>query len=92
MPRYIDADALKAEMSKDCPDDRMVQLFVMIFNACVDNAPTADVRENKKGKWIYQGKNKKAEWKCSECGDCFDIAGYNFCPNCGADMRGGQDA
>ena len=30
------------------------------------------------------------EWKCSECGCVFedDEPTYNFCPNCGADMRG----
>ena len=56
--------------------------------------PAADVREVKRGKWIddkvsfYLG--------CSECGcfleyavDTFLDEGdhYNFCPNCGADMR-----
>lgn len=30
------------------------------------------------------------EWKCSECGCIFedDEPTYNYCPNCGADMRG----
>ena len=33
-------------------------------------------------------------WYCSECGCCFEDwdekPTYNFCPNCGADMRGGE--
>ncbi len=34
-------------------------------------------------------------WKCSECGcvfeDEYEKPTYNYCPNCGADMRGEQD-
>ena len=46
----------------------------------------------KKGKWLD---NYQYGYKCSECGayleiDCGD-AEMNFCPNCGADMRGEQD-
>ena len=54
--------------------------------------------ERKKGKWIPQDFNKSDGMittavyyypKCSECG-C--NANYtNFCPNCGADMRGEQN-
>lgn len=33
------------------------------------------------------------EWKCSECGCVFedDEPTYNYCPNCGADMREERD-
>ena len=33
------------------------------------------------------------EWKCSVCGCTFEDEepNYNFCPNCGADMRGEQN-
>ena len=50
--------------------------------------------ERKKGKWkrkiVDNGFN--ANWKCSGCG--FEVmleSVYNFCPNCGADMRGEQN-
>lgn len=44
-----------------------------------------------KGKWIYL---YDGNYKCSECGawwTCEETpvnSGMNFCPNCGADMRG----
>lgn len=49
------------------------------------------------GKWIY---TKYYNWNCSECGKNPTIGmGYvqnhkelfNFCPNCGADMRKGVE-
>lgn len=68
------------------------------------NAPTADVRENVKGMWVkvvdrtemYDKEGVKT-WgmlfQCNQCGFVLNaIEGhtgqYNFCPNCGADMRG----
>ena len=47
----------------------------------------ADVREVKRGKWIV----KFPIATCSECGETVDVHGnLNFCPNCGADMRGAE--
>ena len=54
-------------------------------------APSAD----RKGTWIDQ----EDCWQCSECGDEYVLdvdvkpidARMNFCPNCGADMRGADD-
>lgn len=52
--------------------------------------------ERKRGKW------KPIRWsgrihKCNQCGNILDFGGVNagrgdanFCPNCGADMRGGD--
>ena len=72
------------------------------FKRDVADAPTADVVERKRGKWIKY--KDRACWYCSECTadnyyayirDC-DSGEYEqqdkFCPNCGADMRGEEDA
>lgn len=79
----------------------------MIANACLANPritrgeiqtffkgiPTADVRPVKRGKWIKDG----LDWmKCSACGavwwkPMFINDKWLYCPNCGADMRGGDD-
>ena len=47
--------------------------------------------ERPKGKWIHQVKFSRVE--CDQCGKVFrnSFAPKNFCPNCGADMRGEQN-
>ena len=72
---------------------RAVQAILTV-NECilsVNEQPTADVRENVRGEW-HDG-------DCSCCGWSWRDIAYdsdlhnglqsNFCPNCGADMRGG---
>ena len=53
--------------------------------------PTADVRENVKGKWI---KKKGSLWSlatCSVCGELSVEGDKPFCPNCGAQMIGDKE-
>lgn len=59
--------------------------------------PTADVRENVRGEWIkpiYRGDVLSYGKAYYECDQCHKVAFFgnemNFCPNCGADMRGGD--
>ena len=52
--------------------------------------PSADAVERKRGKWIDLGKDRVIRWQCSEC-EIKDMHIYNYCPNCGADMRGEDD-
>lgn len=77
MSRYIDADALWMDVihAMDYADD---------FLQMIEETPTADVRENEYGEWIIQdGK--------IVCSNCFEPNfETNYCPYCGADMRGGK--
>lgn len=43
--------------------------------------------ERKKGKWVDKSGGIEGAWNyCSVCGEqAIDL--YDFCPNCGADMR-----
>ena len=65
----------------------------------IANMPSAQP-ERKTGKWIgteyagyADGNPVYYEWKCSACGCVIedDEPTWNFCPNCGADMRGEQN-
>lgn len=60
-----------------------------------DMAIEALQTEPKRGAWkrriVDNGFN--ADWVCSECGYRVktDFVDYNFCPNCGARMKGADD-
>lgn len=86
MPRYIDANLLKAEFTGNFTKAYAVPLIKSI----IDQQPIADVQEVKHGHWIirYEGTYKRAKCYCSVCGKSNDIAGRNqmrpYCPWCGA--------
>ena len=57
----------------------------------IDAMPT--IEERKTGRWVTY---KVSPWghediKCSECGKRGCSSYWNFCPACGADMRGEDD-
>lgn len=50
-------------------------------------------RKVERGEWMPYGMNMNStvgNWKCSACNKT-SIKPYNYCPNCGADMRGGKN-
>ena len=72
-------------------------------DACcaIEDAPTVEP-ERKRGRFVETEFYRCAdgnpvflfyEWQCSECGCVFEDEKptYNFCPNCGADMREEQN-
>lgn len=75
--------------------------LVMVVEDYLRAIPAADVVERKKGKWMPSSLTwSYYNYDCSVCG-CNEFrqvdhnGGYkafNFCPNCGADMRGEDDA
>ena len=98
MSRCIDADALRDRLQNLGYDDwnqGVTTTWAEAFNECadmVDEQPTIEP-ERKKGKWIDRGwsgdgrGNSWHEWECSECKHITKGAKWDFCPNCGADMR-----
>ena len=97
MNRYIDADNLQRHGKRGG----------VVYWRDIEAQPTADVRENVKGRWVevvdrtemYDKEGVKT-WgmlfQCNQCGFVLNaIEGhtgqYNYCPNCGADMRGEQN-
>ena len=65
----------------------------------LEKIKNADVRENVRGKWYEQETcDCDIVYECSVCGEQWTLdAGtpmennMNYCPNCGADMRGETD-
>ena len=93
MSRYIKFDdAVKvmacemyAEAQSQGFDVDSVEDFIPEAKAWINDAPSIDI-EPKRGEWI----DFKNGWKCSACGK-WNNETSNFCPNCGADMRGEQE-
>lgn len=50
----------------------------------------------RRGKWIYSSYDDESgfdeSWTCDKCGYMTNIEETNFCPHCGADMRGDKNA
>jgi hypothetical protein len=103
--RLIDADALKEAISKhpliDFTDD---DIFELIDNAptVFDDKAYSDgyaqgtcdcehAHERPQGEWINTRPPEMSDnIVCSLCG--YDsIASFNYCPNCGANMKGGAE-
>ena len=81
--RLIDADALM----QNIPSEEIIAKMAVV------HAPSI---ERRRGEWI--GNNDFGEsntYECSVCGEPWELNygtpeenNMNFCPNCGADMRG----
>lgn len=98
MVEYISREAISKALEKmEIVGPLYYGIPVVEALDAIENMPAADVRPVVRGKWIdcddkYYGWNM---WACSACGEEFileegtpDMNEYNFCPNCGADMRG----
>lgn len=86
--RLIDADALRKEFEREGELNPCDRLFWGKVLSVIDNAPT--IEERPKGKWEfvqYDANPNIGNWHCTNCRG-IAIAQYNFCPTCGADMRG----
>lgn len=92
MPRYIDANLLKAEFTGNFTKAYAVPLIKSI----IDQRPTADVEEVKHGKWIYKGHHPAMShvFQCSVCkrwlfSNSLDYVPeeYPYC-HCGAKLDG----
>lgn len=74
-----------ATIQADTPNEMKGKIYEVI-----QEAPTID---RPKGEWIErQNRDGSLYHQCSECNyyddERDDLSGYNFCPDCGADMRG----
>ena len=61
--------------------------LTQIYDSGVDEGYRIAKQETPKGKWldIYES---HIAYECSNCHRQMPVVDFNFCPNCGADMRG----
>lgn len=85
--RLINADALIDDIEKST-FNRTIKEF---FEDFVEDTPTVEAKPVVRGEWIEfdidYGGIPIVGYQCSECGQSNGFL-TDFCPNCGADMRG----
>lgn len=100
--RLIDADALKEimfqrkkpEHGANSTKERWRYIQWLTDYRAIEDAPTID---RPQGKWIRITDEVFADrFECSECGKLPPIENFewwlsDYCPNCGADMRGNKE-
>ena len=69
-------------ISRDEAIDAMIMLGIKRAVPILATLQSAEP-ERKTGKWISHENYDE----CSKC-HCFTSVGFNYCPHCGADMRG----
>lgn len=93
MARYIDVDKFDTYLRMNHFPSKIMYKGKTIYDYLKEYADkkVEDVRENVYGEWITDTELALAGNVCSACGKVANSIFYktNFCPNCGADMRGG---
>ena len=89
--KHIEKIRQGVQMMDDIRRASIIMNGMDLCEEAVRNQPSAQ-SERKKGKWIKV--NGKTAINCSSCYHCswsrsFEdtVKRFNFCPNCGADMR-----
>lgn len=88
MSDLIDRNKLLEEI-KDYQMDIVSKATAMTV---IRNAPTVEAKPVVRGEWMKKVRNNGgyvASITCSACGYAHSRVTYNFCPECGADMRKG---
>ena len=87
--RAIDADRLLTDRMKE-HYYHLPNGDIAIPTIDIEHAPTI-LPERQRGRWVhYDEGDFDYDYKCSNCGYAvWDDS--DFCPGCGADMRGGQN-
>lgn len=95
--RLIDADALKPHEQLEPMGNGRYEYVEVVYKDDIDDAPTIEA-EPKTGHWILLDECANSGYYCSEChkkvvreGWSKTVKKINYCPNCGADMKGADD-
>ena len=66
----------------------MRQAVLCDVEQLIYSAPTIDAAPVRRGEWVDNGIPESMLSACSVCGFPCGAYTFNYCPNCGADMRG----
>ena len=84
MAEYIEREAAIRALLNDYPEQ--VSYSREDAADCIRYMDAADVAPVRHGKWI-----KRKSWDFHVCSECsFENSPWNYCPNCGAKMDGGD--
>ena len=90
MTEYINRERARFEAKRYFKNmDEIQEDLDMLF--CM--LPAENVAPVRHGRWVKRGRR----WQCTNCKVLMSIDGtpkenlLNYCPNCGADMRGSND-
>ena len=88
MATYIDIDA-PIDVAVYQRNRRITVTLRQILESNDAKWTAADVRENKRGKWMYDDDMNTGIYAiCSCCKESiYQAFEFYYCPNCGADMR-----
>ena len=82
------SDLISRQAAIDAVDEALTRVFVEhrdIAEKMINKIPSAQP-ERKRGQWLDGYKRQT----CSRCKGK-GVKSWNYCPYCGADMKGGQD-
>ncbi len=102
MSEYIKREALLKDIEEERPvnwtnseAEIQAENDFYKYRGIVEIQPTVDAVEVKHGQWVEKPSRFGSNYKlygCSVCGWTFTFKpDYNFCPRCGAYMKGGAD-
>ena len=86
----LDVIAETAEGLADCDQQNAAWALRKYAVRDIEEAPAVEAVPVRRGRWVSL-EPEIGLFACSECDHRILRAECNYCPNCGADMRGGED-
>ena len=84
--RLIDANAFFDKLKKLAELMRQGEIGEIDLNLLIASTPTVDAVEVVHARWI-DVRQYCGDYMCSNCKELSRTKTYNYCPNCGADMK-----
>lgn len=77
----------RADITDEYGDMEDMQPYEEAINMAITALSENKGEDRPKGHWIYLNGVWPYRWECDQCGSLSKL-NFNFCPDCGVDMRG----